>query len=288
MSTWVRTNTVVALTLLGLFTYAMFSIPADVFYARLGTTPTEVGYTYATLLSGSTLGVLLVVGFILYVFIILGTIFVMMGLNVKQGLALGHYLRRPRLFVANDRLLNADDFEFVLAAKKRQYGDVWEELEPILRRQRAFEQIKNPTPLEKSELKKIRGAVDTLTTTSFMSQIARLLRPRTWHIPAVLFLLVAATIILTLNAQEQAGNLAKGVADITATRLGLFGYHVEAVTVKPAGPSNDQTIKQLNLDKESLYFLGQNSQYIIFYDAGPRQHQIVRIPGTEVVVISSR
>jgi hypothetical protein len=94
-----------------------------------------VGYTYATLLSGSTLGALLIVGFVLYILIIFGTIFVMMGLNIKQALALGHYLRRPKLFLANDRHLTDHDFEFVLAARKRQYKDVWEDLEPVLRRQ---------------------------------------------------------------------------------------------------------------------------------------------------------
>jgi hypothetical protein len=288
MFTWLRSNTVVALTLLGLLTYAMFSIPADFFYAELGTTPAEVGYTYSTILSGSTLGALVIVGFILYIFIMLGTIFETMALNVKQALALGHYLRRPKLFIAGERRLSADDFEFTLAAKKRQYGNVWEDLEPVLRRQRDFELIETPTPLETAELKKIGKTVETLTASSFISQIARLLRPRAWHVPAVFVLLIAATIILTINAKEQARNLANGVVDVTATRLGLFGYHVESVTVKPVGSSNDQVIKQLRLDKESLYLLGQNSQYIILYDAGPSQHQLIRIPATEVAVISSR
>jgi hypothetical protein len=84
----------------------------------------------------------------------------------KQALALGHYLRRPKLFIANDRQLSAEDFEFVLAAKKRQYRDVWEDLEPVLRRQRTFEQIKAPTPLEVSELKKMLGQTNIKSSVS--------------------------------------------------------------------------------------------------------------------------
>jgi hypothetical protein len=62
---WVINNPLVALTILGLLLYAAFAIPATVFYARLGTTPSEVGYTYATVLSGSTLGALAIALFFL-------------------------------------------------------------------------------------------------------------------------------------------------------------------------------------------------------------------------------
>jgi hypothetical protein len=286
MVIWLRSNTLVALTLLGLLIYAMFSIPADFFYAALGTTPIEVGYTYATILSGSTLGALLIVGVTLIVLIYLGSIFGIIVIYIRQIASLRHYLRHPKLFFTSDRKLSADDFELSLAARKEGHNrEVWEDLEPALRRRRAFEQIKDPKPLDISELKKIRKSVSALMRASINSPITRFLRPRIWHIPAIFVLLIATTIILTLNARAQARDIINGKADVTGGRLGLFGYHVESVTVKPAGSNNDKTVKLL--DKESVFLLGQNSQYIILYDAGPKQHQTIRVPTAEVVVASS-
>ena len=59
---WVRDNTLAALTILGILVYVIFSVPTTYFYARLGTTPSEVGVTYATIVSGSTFGLLLIAG----------------------------------------------------------------------------------------------------------------------------------------------------------------------------------------------------------------------------------
>jgi hypothetical protein len=59
-------NPLVALTIFGLLLYAAFAIPASFFYGRLGTTPSEVGYTYASILSGSTLGALVIAGSFLF------------------------------------------------------------------------------------------------------------------------------------------------------------------------------------------------------------------------------
>src|SRR5215467_11524945 len=66
---WLKSNPLLVITILGLLLYAVFSIPATVFYARLGTTPSEVGFTYTSILSGSTLGALLILGcFLLLIF----------------------------------------------------------------------------------------------------------------------------------------------------------------------------------------------------------------------------
>ena len=55
---WLKGGGLLAITIVGLLLYFFLSLPATVFYARLGTTPGEIGITYASLLSGSTVEIL--------------------------------------------------------------------------------------------------------------------------------------------------------------------------------------------------------------------------------------
>ena len=55
---WLKEGGLVAVTVTGLLLYFFLSVPATVFYTRLGTSPGEVGITYVSLLSGSTLELL--------------------------------------------------------------------------------------------------------------------------------------------------------------------------------------------------------------------------------------
>lgn len=58
---WIKSYQAVSFAVLGILIYIMFSVPAAVFYARLGTSPSEVGFNYTTILSGSPLGLVLIV-----------------------------------------------------------------------------------------------------------------------------------------------------------------------------------------------------------------------------------
>ena len=57
---WIRASGLLLVTVLGILLYIVFSVPATIFYGRLGTTPGEVGITYSSLLSGSTFGILVI------------------------------------------------------------------------------------------------------------------------------------------------------------------------------------------------------------------------------------
>ena len=48
---WLKNNVIAVITLTGVFLYIIFSIPATIFYGRLGTTPSEVGFNYSNILS---------------------------------------------------------------------------------------------------------------------------------------------------------------------------------------------------------------------------------------------
>lgn len=57
---WIKESGLLAVTVVGLLIYFFLSIPATLFYSRLGTSPGEVGLNYANLLSGSTFELLII------------------------------------------------------------------------------------------------------------------------------------------------------------------------------------------------------------------------------------
>ena len=72
---WLQHNSVVILTLLGILLYTIFYLPVVYFYGKLGTSPSEVGFTYSSVLSGATLGILVAIAtFILVVGFIIGVV----------------------------------------------------------------------------------------------------------------------------------------------------------------------------------------------------------------------
>jgi hypothetical protein len=56
LSSWLGDKAVAAVTLGGLAIYVILRLPYSIYYARLGTSPEEVGLSYLELLSKSTLG----------------------------------------------------------------------------------------------------------------------------------------------------------------------------------------------------------------------------------------
>src|SRR5467141_1964248 len=54
---WITDGGATTLTIVGILLYISLTVPATIYYGRLGTTPQEVGVTYASLLGGSILGV---------------------------------------------------------------------------------------------------------------------------------------------------------------------------------------------------------------------------------------
>jgi amino acid transporter len=281
---WLKNNVLVALTILGILLYAVFSIPATFFYARLGTTPSEVGFTYATILSGSTLGALLILGlFLLALFY---------AVEVTIGLVLYSYtlriafsfLRHPTLAFPGWEL-DADQFKRKLTIIKKLYKKdeaAWGEVEPMLQRRRELKMSEHPTATEKSEIKAFRSKIPRLLIKHVTSLIIRVLRPRVWYIYFIFPLLVIATVVFTLIALYQANQVINGTAG-TTSQPGLFDYRIEPVKINPAGPGDGRGIHQL-VGKQ-IYLLGQNAQYIILYV--PQQRSTVRIPTSAIIVSSS-
>src|SRR6266849_363758 len=66
-SQWLRNNPVLVVTIFGVLLYVMFSIPSIIFYARLGTSASEVGFTYSSVLSGAAFGAVVVLAILILV-----------------------------------------------------------------------------------------------------------------------------------------------------------------------------------------------------------------------------
>jgi len=281
---WLINNPLVVLTILGLLLYATFAIPATVFYASLGTTPSEVGYTYTTILSGSTLGaVFIVLAFVLVLLYVVQftIIFVIYFLLLRFTF---NYVRHPGL-LAYDWNLDADQFEHKLAITKKIYAKdqaTWDKIERMYRRRRALKKMENPSGSEKSEMKALRFGIPKLQGKYLASLFIRAVRPRAWHIYLLFPVLIFFTIIFTLMATNQADHVINGTAESTGGNVGLFEYNVEPVTIIPAQRENKQSIKPLVGEK--LYLLGENAQYVILYV--PQERSTVRVP-TAAVIISS-
>ena len=140
----------------------MFSIPAIYFYAHLGTSPSEVGYTYTSVLSGSVLGTIAVLGALLVIGYYAIFLFLIIAANFLWLVALGWIVSHPSLR-GKDQDLDSDQFERKLKVAKRIYlrKDVpWSDVERQLRRRRELGRLEKPTAAETSELKEIKKKVN--------------------------------------------------------------------------------------------------------------------------------
>ena len=167
---WVKDSGLLTVTILGLLIYALFAIPTGVFYFFLGASLAEVGITYTSLLSGSVLGLMLIVGALVYVLTFSYCMYfmyrsarsiIMPAKAVKKDVsaARNKYPRRK------DWRLDDEDFDERLRWLKARYSRTpvrddslrlgWEEFESNLRRRRELRKKANLTSDESFELQSI-------------------------------------------------------------------------------------------------------------------------------------
>jgi hypothetical protein len=70
---WVEANPLAAVSILGLLTYGLVRLAQGLFYQSLGTTPEEVGLTYARTLTYSLYGLVLLVGIYVVIYFLTGS-----------------------------------------------------------------------------------------------------------------------------------------------------------------------------------------------------------------------
>jgi hypothetical protein len=228
---WLKSGGLLMLTVTGVILYIVFSVPATIFYDRLGTTPQEVGITYTSILSGSTLGAFAIIGVLAFtlLYLALNAIYVTIpSLGQKFYAA---FLKNRSILFKRDWQLDADQFNNKLETMKNFYLEFrgfderdWRRLEGAKRRVRALNRLGVLTADQTYELKSLeslikKDAEPNLTktlTVFFRRHIAPWTRPR-----RILFLAVVIVIVLPVLAFIQAGQVLNGES-YSGSQLGIF------------------------------------------------------------------
>jgi hypothetical protein len=276
LSQWLKSNPVVVLTIFGVLLYAMFSIPAVIFYARLGTSPSEVGFTYASVLSGSTFGT---AGILL---LLISIAFVVVFDTLVLGLWIALFLFNP-LLLGTDQELDARQFDRKLRIAKRIYqkkGPGWAEIERDLRRKRELYRLEERTRDEAKELRHL--ASQRFYKRVILSALRYWLRPRFRYVYVLFLIIIGATGLLVVIARNQADTVLHGETYF-GNESGFFAYHADIAYVRPISTDTAKSVQQFV--GKRLFLLGENAQYIVLYS--PDRRSTIRIPINTVVVTSS-
>jgi hypothetical protein len=284
-SQWLRSNPVVVVTIFGVLLYVMFSIPSIIFYARLGTSASEVGFTYSSVLSGATFGTVVVLAcLMLVVFWIayMSLAFLLCGLWAAVVIWFLFYQE-----LANeDWELDAKQFDRKLGFASIIYfrrEPTWAEMESSLRRRRELHRLAGRTPAEASELEYLdsKRSYTRVINSSFYA-LGHLLRPGIWYVYALFLIIIVVTAVLTATAFFQADTVIHG-KPYFGDQSGVFAYHAEIVYVRPVSTDTAKSVQQLA--GKRLFLLGENAQYVILYS--PDLQSTIRIPVNAVVMTSS-
>ena len=283
---WLQHNSVLILTVLGILLYTTFDLPAVYFYGKLGTSPSEVGLTYSSVLSGAAIGILvaiaafiLVVGFIIGVAVDLATVACLIRITIG-------FSPHPGL-LAEDSKLNLEQFSTKLRIGRSAWiggKESWRAFEQILSRRRELMLLDNPTPADRAELRQYRHItrlwVISIAPLNSLSPPWKI--PRRWYPLTVILSILLAIFITLLFANTQAEEVLHGNGYVGA-QIGLLDYRAEKVTIMSISPSASASLKQLV--GRTTFLLGQTAQYVVIYV--PSNRQTIRIPIGVITVSDS-
>jgi hypothetical protein len=297
---WIKESGLLAVTVVGLLIYFVLSIPATLFYTRLGTSPGEVGLNYANLLSGSTFELLVI-------FILLAGAVILGGfLIVYFTILLVNFVPSPRSRQGRRKASPKERFDQLLDHNLKLYKRMPEflasriifqpefpksltELETIMKRREELLKTQNLTPEQSAELASTesrlrhrRGFMAVLKEIYMRPFVTYYLGIR-YRIRGLIisFALVIAIVILPALAFIQSGEVLDG-HEYFASNTGIFDYGVNLVNVRPAATNSTPEIQ--SLAKEKLFLLGENAQYAVLYS--PTKQSTIRVPIAAVVISS--
>jgi hypothetical protein len=289
---WVRANVLATLTILGILIYAVFSIPATYFYARLGTTPSEVGVTYSTIVSESTFGLLLLVALSLaalyYLFLI-----ALVAITYSAGFWLLWAIVRHPILRQKDEDLDEEQFKEKLIILQDAFhgtSEIWLEIELDLWRRRDIYGAKQRTLEDVAELRKNRNLrIYARMLWAGYRRARERLTPRSIKAIGTVIILGFAVIciMLTWIARIQSEEVEQG-SRVFGTQIGTFDYHAQPVTLHPDSAGDEKILERLagplSGPNSMMYLLGQNAQYLIIYSWA--ENETIRVPVSEATVSS--
>ena len=288
---WVKTSGLLFVTVLGILLYIVFSVPASIFYGRLGTTPGEVGITYSSLLSGSTFGILIILLVLTATLLAASFFSVFMALSLQSSLFRNRYMMNQPFSGKAEWELTDEEYEQRMVKIREvaaTFPELWDarkalvdEMEPHLRRRRELAMLGVRTADQQAGLDadlRPQNSPSRFRTTLAGTQ--RWMRRRE-RVLFIAFPLLIVVIVLPGIAYVQAGQIINS-RPFTGGRLNFFDYRADLVSVTPASETARPDLKPL-IGKR-LFFLGQNSQDMIFYS--PTTKATIRVPSVAAVVTS--
>lgn len=317
---WIKDRGVLVVTLTGVILYFFLSVPAAIFYAQFGVSAGEVGISYASLLSGSTVEIFLMV------LILTGALFLAAYLlSVAVGFFFVFFVYFPYmlfhtkfLIFRNIDKLNDQQFDRLLRANLRilhrfqrllqdfgfQKGDPDKDIwmiatERRLRHTRDLLKQRKELWIKLDELQK--QDAPTITTAAQLelinSQISIRKYERGREVLSENYLIVKTTmqhwgwvlvisfisvtvVILLPVLAFIQANEVRNGNPYFGNEAGVFDYHADLVKVTPISNQPAPSINALR--GEELFLLGENSQYAVLY--APSHHSTIRVPINSVVI----
>lgn len=285
---WLKGGGILALTVIGILLYIFLSVPATIFYGRLGTTPGEVGISYTSLLSGSTLGVFIILIFAALLFVSLSFLFAFLNFSISA-------IRASRQLSADKQDWEMDDEEFEqnVVVRRQRFSRIpepeltlwmqlpWPDVEYNFYRARELRRLGVRTAEQSVELDYLISQRHFASWTRVIFAATRhwIRRRRRGLLTASSTIVVIA--VLPVLAFVQAGEVLNGNA-YYGSQLGTFDYRAQSVSVSAASQGVEQAVEPLV--GKRVFLLGQNAQYVVFYLSAT--HSTVRIPAPAVIVAS--
>lgn len=294
---WLKEGGLVAITITGLLLYVFLSLPATVFYTRLGTSPGEVGITYVSLLSGSTVELLAILIILTAIFLLVAFLVAFVSFYARYSYItfiewrpFRHILKKPlgqrtaeeleeTISLAEKTLrrlpelvevAEVPDPDSYIASTLAHYRRMWELL-----------QLDAPTQEQITELDDLRSNAPDLpdSPSELAWPLTKVWIRRRGRLLAAFFVVITVIILLPTLAFFQASQVLDG-KEYFGHNLGAFDYRADLVEVNSTSPHPAPSIQSLT--KKKLFLLGQNAQYVILYSSS--DHSTIRVPITSVII----
>lgn len=314
---WFKEGGLISITLAGVLLYFFLSVPAAIFYARFGVSAGEVGISYASLLSGSTVEIFIIV--VILACALVATAYCLSALLLIFWV---YFIYIPYMFLHAGFLLfrspdRLDDqqFERVLSSNRRIRGKSEWLLRTLLtdpsneptavdrsirqqrdlrkRRRELQAQLRElrrqsaPTTILSAQLDLIASQINTFNRRRRRALLQAPFLPtkttiRRWGRVLIIGLVsVTVVVLLPILAVVQAGQVLDGKTYF-GNNTGAFDYHADLVMITSS--SNNLAPSIRTLQGEKLFLLGENAQYAVLYS--PSLHSTIRVPINSVVISS--
>jgi hypothetical protein len=289
---WLKSSGLLSVTLCGLLLYVFLSVPATIFYSRLGVSPSEVGLSYANLLSGSTAEVIAILLILTSAFLFIALFAAMLSVNIR-GIPWGAALKRVTGGVPLPDLPDDKFYEYVelsyklnlhlLSGLSKEYDSKYAlKYDNEYTRQRRVRDLRRLGVLMEEQ----SAELDELSSrTPFPDNLGWLLAKR-WirshgRLLATFFVAITVVIVLPTLAFIQAGQVLQG-RQYFGSGIGIFDYYATPARISPSSASAASSVEPF--ERLTMFLIGENSQYLILYS--PTTHSTVRFPEASVIVAS--